>query len=1232
MEKRRGARWLSGVLAATLACSLVPLPAGFALADEVDGAAAADGAPSAAEPLQLEPGTYVEHEAVAYVLDDASGGAQLLAANASGDDALAGAEDLMEVGAAAAEEALGTGTSAEEPSAGRLVLVRDEGKTTAELIAELEADPRVAFAEPNAVVSIEEVSDPSGSAVSSDALDALASSAFLSAEPADAPAADTVSAPVAGETDGETPDLNEFLWAFDNDGRMGGIDAAGAVDVDFAAWAAQDASQLNLEDVVVAVVDTGVDATNPDLASVMWSWNDEPADVRARLEAIPGADEHGFVSNHATALGLTSTTGITNYHGTHVAGIIGAAWDGQGVSGLAPNVRIMSVTTGSTNVDTLAALDFVRQAREAGVNVRVANNSWGWSQNQSRAVNCAMAELGQAGVTSVVAVGNCAYDTDAAGSTNSTLVENPYVVTVGSIDPTGAPSLFTQYGETTTDVMAPGSGILSTWGTAVAGYLGEADPDAVIYESFDGKSRADEALGDDFPGLVFTSANAEVHVGEAGERSFDGDRALQVEYSAEVAASGVPFAALAGQTVDLSGLTEKPKYVSVRLSGAPLEGAADSVFPGAALIVPVVGGGVSIAQLTPLSSFGAGGDSWAGFYAALPENTDWEHFSLQVYCYLQKVFFSDGVFVQAGYTPGTISVDSIGLGSNVVPYAYMQGTSMAAPVATGAAAVLAGAGLADAEGGDPAKSAERLAALLRAAAEPGEAYGGLCSTGGSVSVDNALEDDLGPAITAVADEGDTVKVQGYFMPEGTVVSLDGVLAEVAGRRDLGDGKAELTVRKPEDFAGGQVVVRAEANGKRSEQLADLGERADAAYYDWTGLPVPEELDEWGAWQLVGYNGSVYCLPRRDTVYETTAIEGLLRYDPNGQVWERVAFPSDLISKAGLVDVVDATGATLDGALALLLTDRTDKVALVRLAADGTWEPLDCGYAGNTEGPILCTMASDGKDLYLFGGVVGGADNVAVCRMNLERESADQELFEMAGQLGAARVRPQVAYGDGAFVVSAGVSSAGMFSGVSDAEVLTAGEDGLLAGTAVDFSSLVESTGGTSYAAGAVAGGFLLAGAESADGTADTYELGIGRSVAPTAYEKRASHQVLLAPAATAYRGSFYVLAATENAPNRIFSATAVETVEQPGDYVAPEPEPGPDPEPGPEPEPTPEPGPAPDPAPTDADGSGETLRPLASTGDALGAPTAVLAAVGAGALATLALTAAAVRRRSARGE
>ena len=59
----------------------------------------------------------------------------------------------------------------------------------------------------------------------------------------------------------------------------------------------------------------------------------------------------------------------------------------------------------------------------------------------------------------------------------------------------------------------------------------------------------------------------------------------------------------------------------------------------------------------------------------------------------------------------------------------------------------------------------------------------------------------------------------------------------------------------------------------------------------------------------------------------------------------------------------------------------------------------------------------------------------------------------------------------------------------------------------------------------------------------------------TPYEKRASQQMLLAPAATAYRGQLYVLASSQNEPYRVFSATAMGTAEQPGDApIEPEPE------------------------------------------------------------------------------
>ena len=127
-------------LAVVLAVGLLPLPA---MAEE-----------AAAQPeIRLEPGTYVEHEAIAYVVD---GGARARTFSLGGD-LIDNAQTLMEVDADAAEEALGDEVGAggeaspaararmlslddaSDAPAGRLVLVRDESKTTEELIAALQA-------------------------------------------------------------------------------------------------------------------------------------------------------------------------------------------------------------------------------------------------------------------------------------------------------------------------------------------------------------------------------------------------------------------------------------------------------------------------------------------------------------------------------------------------------------------------------------------------------------------------------------------------------------------------------------------------------------------------------------------------------------------------------------------------------------------------------------------------------------------------------------------------------------------------------------------------------------------------------------------------------------------------------------------------------------------------------------------------------------------------------------
>ena len=101
------------------------------------------------------------------------------------------------------------------------------------------------------------------------------------------------------------------------------------------------------------------------------------------------------------------------------------------------------------------------------------------------------------------------------------------------------------------------------------------------------------------------------------------------------------------------------------------------------------------------------------------------------------------------------------------------------------------------------------------------------------------------------------------MDAGTQVTLGDAEARVTACEPVGADPANvrLTVEKPADFKGGQVVVRAEAGGKHSCYRADLGQRIDAAYFDQTNLPVPDELSNWGAWQLVGFAGDVYCLPR-----------------------------------------------------------------------------------------------------------------------------------------------------------------------------------------------------------------------------------------------------------------------------------------------------------------------------------------------------------------------------------
>lgn len=1250
-----------------VAFTSVPLPA--AAEEPVEAAS------SAFASVDLEPGTYVEHEAIAYVVGDAGSGAGLFS---FGGDVLSGAEDLMDVDADTAAEALSDdgedAASARAASAdeGRLVLVRDESKTTEELIAALEADERVVFAEPNLTVEVPE-EDAEDLAVAVDlALDAeLPESQGASGDaaaddgtPADGEAA-TDGAPADGDTpagdvpategsetfgedkpDSAAADLTDYQWGFDN--KADGDD--GTVDMRSSEWDSQNPNE-NLDEVIVAVIDSGVDASNPDLAPVMW---DEG--LTSGIERTGGEDEYGFST--VTDGGASSTGQVTNFHGAHVAGIIGAAWDGKGVSGMASNVRIMSVRHNDTLDTLLQCLDYVSRARDAGVEVRVTNNSWGTGLQASRAIDLAVTELGEKGVTSLFASGNATTDGDAASTLVTTLADNPYVVVVDSIDPDGGPSDFSNTGETTSDVMAPGSAVVSTMltgkstGTPAAAtqqYLGEADADAVLYESFDEKTRSNFAQG--APVLGFQDG-AGASLGEIQEGAgFDGTGAYVLPYD------GSSTLATAYTTpIDLSGTQAKPRYLSMHYSFADAALTDADGVPYGQIVVQVKlkeEAGYTWAQLPAPSSsaqewlsasLDLGGAAVAARTDGQTENVqlsadmiDWESFQLQILYTVNEMRVTGGVptLLSTDSLPCDLVLDGIGLGSDLVPYAYEYGTSMACPAVAGAAAAIAGTGAADVEG-DLAKSAEKLAALVRGAAQPDERYEGLCSTGGFATVDGAQ--NPGPAVTAVEDGGDTVAIQGYFMSQAAQVQLDGMDAQVASCTDLGDGKVELTVAKPDSFAGGQVTVRVSEDGKESRQSADLGRAAGASYYEQMDLPVPEELTQWSYWQLVGFAGDLYCLPRGTAIGSTMTLDHMLRYDPSEKTWSRVDLPTDEeLAAVGLSrrTVYDVTAATYDGSLLVYLSAEDGTNGFFRYTADGSWEATGVSTDSPARAPQQGTLASDGESLYLFGGMTSSAAGaVADYPSYIFRVDPATGEAVPVGMLSAPRICPQVSYRDGAFVVSGGASVYGSVQGggMAGADLVrwVSTDDGGLTMSAspLDFSSITDQTGQVAYASGAVADGFLIAGAPNDAGTEDTYRLSTD-DLSLTAYGRRASEQHLLIPGAVAYDGWFYVLAATQDAPYRAFSATAVETLDQPGDYVDPDTPDDPD---NPD-----DPGDAGDAGGTgDASGGGQDAGSDASsgglprTGDPTAARVAAVAAAGVIALGAAAVASKERRRPSRR--
>ena len=300
------------------------------------------------------------------------------------------------------------------------------------------------------------------------------------------------------------------------------------------------------EEVVVAVIDTGIIYDHEDLKDNMFTFD---AGTLDKIGSIDGVDVQKFVGSHgvwfqSTEIGEDfygelypvpvgpgdttdetwdkiaagedfdlSVVGDVDGHGTHVAGTIGAVTDnGIGVAGVAQNVKLMAVgvfsvfeddgeeedeaveggesrseedypgestvsyISGALTSDQLRAIDFIIAAKEAGVNIRVANMSLGgWSDPNGGDVSPyseKIKQLSDAGIIVCIAAGNEGQDLDnptgdEAGQICTPTMfryENTIAVGASNGNDEWSREAYSNYSSSGkwVDIFAPGENILST--------------------------------------------------------------------------------------------------------------------------------------------------------------------------------------------------------------------------------------------------------------------------------------------------------------------------------------------------------------------------------------------------------------------------------------------------------------------------------------------------------------------------------------------------------------------------------------------------------------------------------------------------------------------------------------------------------------------------------------------------------------------------------------------------
>lgn len=745
-----------------------------------------------------------------------------------------------------------------------ITTIRLDDRTTEELLSLLTGFDSVLFAEPNYIVSGESEDETPAEEITEQENDTASSAR----------------------------DMTALQWSSSEEATFRAAGAQGNVSINVPGW--PDGSNMEHE-IIVAVIDQAIDFSNPDLADRAYTFSPE-------LQEKLGCDVHGF---NAT---WESEDGKLEYfegadHGTHVAGIIGASWDGSGINGVGSNVRLVSVQNsnddGKTSlVNILRAMNFIKEAKQNGVDIRICNNSWQLLQN-SKALDAAVTELGEMGIVTFFAAGNDAQNLNEIQHIQSTLAVNPYVIIVASADVTGNLAASSCYGNGVVTLAAPGVDILST--IIDDQYIPMMAEQNTFYEDFENGTAAlkiyqiDPETGKKVEGTDGIIVNSDEAMG------FEGEKVLKVpvnhDYTSESWAGD-----LCSFQVDFSCI-----------EGLELD-------PGDSFGFAYAG----FNEVGIYSVSGYGSDVW--FFGKWSHKGSWDICDIPL----------DDEAIEIGPGPSLIITmdaslvdelyfDTIGLGSEKYPYGFKSGTSMACPAAAGAAAVLASRHYDELTAGD-ADYAKKLAGYVRSSVRPMPGLDGKVSTGGIIdlAVDASASDPAdqpAPDITDVAVSGTEVTLTGTgFGKTGGTVEIRKYIfgtestpigSEISEWKDT-----SVTLSLSEDFEG---IIEAEltaANGKqdvfvkfisKSSNLfeTDLNidsDTGEAFLFDPPDGADPDTVqmgDAESSGMMMVLDGKIYYMPVIAKVEKEPVYRSLYCYDPEADSWSAcTAFPEWITIASG----------------------------------------------------------------------------------------------------------------------------------------------------------------------------------------------------------------------------------------------------------------------------------------------------------------------------------------------